>query len=222
MTGRMRVIAVAAIVTIAPAFSACAYAQYGGHRDGRYGRVMSPAFDVGYREGFEHGVDDARRGRDFAFAHSRDYQRADRGWNGRYGSRDAYRYEFRRGYEQGYREAYGRNSRYRRNVPYGGVYRDGPRGTYPSYPGGAYPSNPGAAYPNGRYGYRSPAAEYGYNEGLEKGREDARDGDRYDPVRHKWYRDGDRHYNGRYGSREQWKAEYREAFRQGYDQGYRR
>ena len=35
--------------------------------------------------------------------------------------------------------------------------------------------------------------------GDQKGREDAKDGDRYDPRRHNWYRDGDRGYNSRYG-----------------------
>ncbi len=55
----------------------------------------------------------------------------------------------------------------------------------------------------------------------QKGREDAKDGDRYDPRRHNWYRDGDRGYNNRYGSREQYKAAYRDAFERGYAQGYR-
>lgn len=206
MSGRTRILTLAAIVSIAPAFSACAYAQYGPH--GGYGRAASPAYDIGYREGFEHGASDARRGRGFALEHDRDYRRADKGWNGRYGSREQYRYEFRRGYERGYREAFARNDRYR-----GDGY-----GRYPGrYPDGRYPGD----YRGGGYGYRSPAAEYGFREGYERGRDAARDRDRYDPVRERWYREGDRHYDRRYGSREQWKQEYRDAFRQGYDRGYR-
>jgi hypothetical protein len=58
-------------------------------------------------------------------------------------------------------------------------------------------------------------------EGAQKGREDAKDGDRYDPRRHNWYRDGDRGYNNRYGSRDQYKVAYRDAFERGYAQGYR-
>lgn len=217
MTGRMKIFSLAVIVTIAPAFTACAYAQHGPRGGYGYGRVASPAFDVGYREGLEHGAKDARRGRGWGLEHDRDYQHADKGWHRRYGSREEYRYEFRRGYERGYREAFARYDAYGR----GGGY-----GTYP--PGGRYPDArdaetryPGGAYPRGGYGYRSPAAEYGYREGYERGREAARDRDRYDPARERWYREGDRHHDRRYGSREQWKSEYREAFRQGYDQGYR-
>jgi len=211
MTTRFRVLAVAATLTMAPVFSACAYAQYGNYPRGGYGtRAPAYAFDIGYREGLQRGERDARRGRGINFHNDRDYQRADKGWNPRYGSREAYRYEFRRGYERGYRDAFERSGYYGRDDR---RYPDRGR-----YPGGAYP---GRDYPRGGYGYRSPAAEFGFNEGYEKGREDARDGDRYDPVRHKWYREGDRHYNGRYGSRDEWKYEYREAFKQGYERGYR-
>ncbi len=218
MTKRLRVLATATIVTIAPAFSACAYAQYGTYPRGGYGRVASPAYDVGYREGIQAGQRDARRGRTTGFQYDRDYRRADKGWNRRYGDREAYRYEFRRGYERGYREAYSANA------GYGAYGRDGYGRNddrrygsgYPGYPSGNY----GGAYPRQGHGYRSPAAQYGFDEGYQKGREDRRDGDRYDPVRQKWYREGDRHYDNRYGSRDQWKYDYREAFKQGYDRGY--
>jgi hypothetical protein len=61
----------------------------------------------------------------------------------------------------------------------------------------------------------------GYRDGYEQGRSDARDRDRYDPVRASRYRSGDHEYNSRYGSREDYKREYRAAFQLGYDQGYR-
>jgi hypothetical protein len=50
-----------------------------------------------------------------------------------------------------------------------------------------------------------------------KGREDVRDGDRYDPARHGWYRSADRGYNNRYGSRDDYREEYRRGFLAGYD-----
>lgn len=203
MNTYLRLLAMVGLVTIAPAFSACAYAQ--NPHDGYYGRVDSRAFEIGYREGLQAGRRDARRNRPNGFQYDNDYRRADKGWNWRYGDRVAYRYEFRRGYERGYREAYRNDSGYR-DRGYG----------YPQYPSGSYGGSS-----RGQYGYRSPAAQYGYEEGYQKGREDARDNDRYDPVRQKWYREGDRHYNSRYGSRDQWKSEYRDAFRQGYDRGYR-
>jgi hypothetical protein len=221
MTKCLRVLAAVGIITIAPALTACAYAQYGNPRG--YGRPGSPAYDNGYREGVQAGEKDARRnGRPKGFEDDNDYRRADKGWHREYGDREAYRYEFRRGYERGYRDAYSANG------AYGGYGRqDGRRGGYgyPQYPGNGYPQYPngsyGGRYPRGGYGYRSPAAQYGYDEGYQKGRDDARDGDQYDPVRQKWYREGDRHYDDRYGSRDQWKNEYRDAFRRGYDEGYR-
>src|SRR5688572_23890051 len=77
-------------------------------------------------------------------------------------------------------------------------------------------------YPNSgsRSGYNSAAYDNGFRDGLEKGREDARDNDSFDPVRHSRYRSGDRGYNSRYGTREQYKLTYRDGFESGYAQGY--
>jgi hypothetical protein len=106
------------------------------------------------------------------------------------------------GDEYGYRD---RN----RNYPYGNNDRD----------------RYGDRYPNGngsnRYGYNSVPYDNGYRDGLEKGREDARDRDSYDPVRHSWYRSGNRGYNSRYGTKDQYKLVYRDGFEAGYDQAYR-
>ena len=77
-------------------------------------------------------------------------------------------------------------------------------------------------YPPNRGVYRSPAADNGYRDGFEAGRDDARDGDRYDPVRTSRYRSGDHNYDGRYGSRDVYKRDYRAAFEQGYREGYGR
>ena len=89
----------------------------------------------------------------------------------------------------------------------GGIYQDDRYGnTYPN---------------NGRTSINSVPYDNGYRDGLEKGREDARDRDSYDPVRHSWYRNGDRGYNSRYGSRDTYKLTYRDGFESGYEQGYR-
>ena len=75
---------------------------------------------------------------------------------------------------------------------------------------------------NGRgYGVSSVAYDNGYRDGLNKGREDARDRDSFDPVRHKEYRNADRGYNSRYGSKDQYKFAYRDGFDAGYRQAYR-
>lgn len=78
-----------------------------------------------------------------------------------------------------------------------------------------------------RDGARYPASadrlpfDHGYRDGLAKGREDARDRDSFDPVRHRWYRNGDRGYTNRYGSRDRYKLVYRDGFEAGYRDGYR-
>ena len=68
--------------------------------------------------------------------------------------------------------------------------------------------------------YGNYAAQVGYRDGFDAGRNDARDRNRFDPVRSKRYRDGDHDYNNRYGDRELYKRDYRAAFEQGYREGY--
>ena len=104
------------------------------------------------------------------------------------------------------------NDRRYRDRNYGGVYQDDRYGN--SYPN-AYPDS------NRRYGNNSVPFDNGYRDGLEKGREDARDRDSYDPVRHSWYRNGDRGYNSRYGTKDSYKLTYRDGFEAGYDEAYR-
>ncbi|MGE3707352.1 MAG: hypothetical protein AB7I13_18930 [Vicinamibacterales bacterium] len=191
---------VAAVMTATPA---CA-AQYGSYRGAsgpRWGGAQ--AYDVGYREGFEHGRDDGRQGRPFDYSRHGDYRSADLGYRG--GSRSAYRQDFRQGFVTGYNDAYRQFGRSRPGRD-GRIYRDGP--PY-GRPGGGY----------GRLQTR--AADQGYRDGYAQGRDDARDGDRYDPIRAKRYREGDHDYDRRDGSRDDYKREYRAAFEQGYAQGYR-
>lgn len=78
------------------------------------------------------------------------------------------------------------------------------------------------AYPDrtGNRRYADAAFDNGYADGYEKGLDDARDGRRADPTRHGWYREGDRNYDPRYGSRAQYTNAYRDGFRSGYDAGF--
>ena len=75
----------------------------------------------------------------------------------------------------------------------------------------------------GGYGNRADSVPYqnGYRDGYDKGREDGRDRDSFDPVRHSRYRSGDRGYDRRYCSKDQYKLVYRDGFEAGYSQGYR-
>ena len=69
--------------------------------------------------------------------------------------------------------------------------------------------------------YREPASARGYADGYEEGLRDARDRDRYDPVRSRDYREADQGYYREYGPRDAYRNNYRFGFRQGYDTGYR-
>lgn len=162
-------------------------------------------YNRGFHEGQEAGVDDARRGRSYDLRRHREFRDNRRGEDR--GDLRAFRDGFASGYEDGYRRA--SRDRYddrRRDVP-----------PVPVYP--RLPERDGGIFGGGRY--ISPAAENGYRDGFEAGQRASRNGDRFDPIREKRYRDGDHDYNGRYGSRDQYKREYRDAFQQGYEAGFR-
>jgi flagellar biosynthesis/type III secretory pathway protein FliH len=184
-------------------------ARYGYRTEARvaYVEARRIAYDHGYREGLARGQADARRGQRYGYQNVRDFQRADKGYHRSYGDRERYRQIFRDGYAAGYSEGYARVARTTR-----GAARQGPY-----YPSG----RPGVWGPSGQYGaYYSPAFDNGMRDGYEKGLEDARRNRSFDPVRHSWYRAGDRHYQSRYGSRDQYKDVYRRGFQQGYERGY--
>ena len=176
------------------------------------------AYNIGYDEGRQRGEQDARQGRSFDYRRHGDYRDADDGYRGN-GNRSSYRSVFRQGFAAGYDEGYRQNSQggySQRRYPSGGY----PQGRYPQggYPQGRYPQGGYGSY--GNYG-SSPAAQNGYRDGYEQGRNDARGRDRFDPIGSRRYRSGDNDYDRRYGSRDDYKREYRAAFQAGYEQGYR-
>ena len=70
------------------------------------------------------------------------------------------------------------------------------------------------------YGYSGPAFENGARDGYEKGLEDIRKNRSFDPLRHSWYRSGDRHYEREYGFKDDYKDTYRRGFQQGYERAF--
>jgi hypothetical protein len=74
------------------------------------GRGGSPAFrhgyDRGWREGSDEGNHDGRRNRDPRYWREGEFRDADRGYKGWMGPRWEYVRGFREGYESGYRRAY--------------------------------------------------------------------------------------------------------------------
>ncbi|MCA1560336.1 MAG: hypothetical protein LC804_08740 [Acidobacteria bacterium] len=128
-------------------------------------------------------------------------------------------------------DRYERDDRYGRAIPRDDRYPGGspypdpdsrryPDSRYPArYPDSTYPGQ----YPDRRGGYGTESVPYdnGYQDGLVKGREDERRNRSYDPARHSWYRSGDRGYNRRFGSRDEYRATYRDGFLAGYQNEYR-
>lgn len=182
--------------------TACATSGYGRYPGPGPRVVDDRAYRFGYDSGVDQGRDDASRGRSFNVNRHGEYRSATRGYDG-YGNRNQYRDVFRRGFAAGYEDGYRRNNGNARNGSYdnrrqGGIFNDNRGGVY-----------------------RSPAADNGFRDGYNAGRDDARGGDRYDARRDKRYREGDNGYDNRYGSRDAYKDQYRNAFQQGYDRGYR-
>lgn len=81
--------------------------------------------------------------------------------------------------------------------------------------------NPGRGRANGSRIYQDPASTAGFEYGYGLGLSDGQDGQRYDPVRHREYRDAQRGYASSYGSKDAYKTNFRTGFRQGYEDGYR-
>ena len=203
------------------AVAASAQAQTAVWRDSRtaysdgerqsYNDSRRAAYENGYREGLKLGERDSRRGRAVSYQSERTYQRADKGYHRSHGDIDRYRQVFRSGYTAGYNDAFRRNNR--PGYGNGRVQSGDPRWST-GYPGGY-----GGGYGAGRV--YNPAFQNGLDDGYEKGREDIDKRRSFDVLRHKWYREGDRNFEGRYGSREQYKDIYRQGFKEGYDRGYR-
>lgn len=186
-------ICVVSVAILSIASSACAtQGAYGRRYPAPVASVDQRAYTRGYDEGRSAGSNDARRNRRFDYSHYSEYRDADDGYRG-YGDRNAYRTLYREGFVAGYNDGYRRYARTNRDS--------------------IYPS------PGGRY--ISPAAQNGYRDGYQGGRDDARGHDRYDPIRDSRYRSGDHGYESRYGSRDAYKQQYRAAYEQGYERGYR-
>jgi flagellar biosynthesis/type III secretory pathway protein FliH len=82
------------------------------------------AYEQGFNDGYEAGLDDGEDGRRFdPIAESR-YRSGDRGYEREYGSREGYKIEYRNAFRQGYEAGYNDGRRYgsngRRWNPFGG------------------------------------------------------------------------------------------------------
>lgn len=88
------------------------YDDYYGSRNAYRSGTFRYGFDRGYNDGAKRGERDARGRHGFDFRNERDYRDADNGYRGSYGPRWEYSRGYRDGYENGYREAFRRYARY--------------------------------------------------------------------------------------------------------------
>lgn len=150
---------------------------------------------------------------------------------GAYGRDPAWQYErgYRNGFDDGTRDArtgrrFDRDERRfdRRSPHFENGYREGYRIGFDQFRGLSRGRRvPGPSSGRGRGGFQDPAFARGYSDGYARGQDDGRDRDRYDPVRHRDYRDAKDGYFRDYGARQAWENNYRAGFRQGYEEGYR-
>ncbi len=168
------------------------------------GRALAQSYsdvarNTGYRDGLEKGRNDARQGASFNLERHDAYRDADHGYRSSFGNKEDYRRQYREAFRLGYEEGYrGRPDRWAGQEP--PEERTGRRGA----------------------AYSEVAENTGYRDGLEKGRNDARQGASFNLERHDAYRDADHGYRSSFGNKEEYKQQYRDAFRRGYQEGYRR
>ena len=109
--------------------------------------------------------------------------------------------------------------------PGGGIY---------SYPGGGYPGGgyPSGGYPSGGYGYpgsvygrggsgRNGAYGFGYQDGSYMARKDISQNKRFNPNPRNEYGNRTHGYNGAFGDKDYYKAEYSNGYSAGYEANYR-
>ena len=92
------------------------YGNYGNNgRYGNYGNGSQVAVNQGYQDGLYTGASDAQRGQNYNPQRSHFYRNGHGNSSGYYGSAQAYRSGFLRGYDEGYRRNAGYNSNRRGN-----------------------------------------------------------------------------------------------------------
>lgn len=86
---------------------------YPNNYPGGYGGYgYSAAYDNGRNDGYEKGVEDARKNRSFDPLRHKWYRSGDHDYRGQYGPKEQYRDVYRRGFQEGYERGY-RGGRYR-------------------------------------------------------------------------------------------------------------
>lgn len=166
-----------------------------GRRDDRIDRNRNGVDD---RYESSNVYDRNRNGVDDRYENGSVYDRNRNGVDDRYENSNVYDRN-RNGVDDRYERnngGYGNNGGYRNNDNYGNI--------------------------GGSYDLRQTALNAGYNNGMEEGRRDRSNNDRYDYSDESAYRNATKDYSSRLGDRSIYQRYFREAFARGYADGYGR
>jgi hypothetical protein len=181
--------------------------QHGAYRNGGYAN-NEPAYQYGYKDGFDLGANAARTGAAYSDHGSGAYKHANNGFPG--GNKGAYQQRYRQAYMQGYRAGYEQLRRAGSSARHGDDDR-GDRGN--NRPDGQYGANPYGGYTNDE-----PASQYGYKDGFDLGANAARTVAAYNDHGSGAYNHADNGFPG--GDKGAYQQRYRQAYMQGYRAGY--
>jgi hypothetical protein len=173
------------------------------YRGGGRAQAHQYGFQNGYRDGLHKGQHEARENDPNDFQ-SRDWRNASRGYQQWMGPFEVFQDGYRDGYRQGFQAAFNDRWGRRGNGDRDDGYRDNryyPQNNY----GGGYGGN--VAY------------NYGLQDGVQAGREDAYRGKQFNPNP-RGSNHADRGYSREYGDRNAYREQYSDGYRTGYQQTY--
>lgn len=167
------------------------------HRRGNPQQAHQYGFQSGYQDGLRHGQHEARENDPNDFQ-SRDWHKANHGYQNWMGPFAAFQDGYRDGYRQGFQQAF--NDRWGRRG-------DGDRDDFRAEGGGRSGGN--VAY------------NYGFEDGTQTAREDSIRGKQFNPNPRSGNH-ADRGYIREYGDKDAYRAQYSEGYRSGYERTYGR
>jgi hypothetical protein len=218
--------------------------RYGQNDYGRYNnsqrnwtreRTREYAFLLGYHQSYSEGRDLREQGYRGNVQNTPGYRNDSNGYMTWMNYESDYRDRYRRGYEEGFRDAQSlRERRYDRDdvervlgARLKEVYGDGSEYDNDRWGRGRDNNDDRWGRGNGRNRrydrqeiYRL-AQQQGYQDGLRRGQEDRRFNRRNDMDRNSDYRDGMKGYRSEYGDRNAYQQGYREGFHRGYNEALR-
>src|SRR6266700_4299060 len=173
----------------------------------RYGGSLNSK-EHGYQHGYRNGLQQGREDRDRRLEHNfntRDFKRADEGYERYMGEHDDFQHGYRDGYKAGYDDGY-----------YGRQMRPDVYGLNDRYDPDRLPRGDADADAYSRWGYSDVALDTGYRDGLQAGRQDLDRRKDFRPEKHDAYEDADHGYQKGYGDKNLYKEQYRKGFMRGY------